>query len=250
MFEESLQKIGFNEIEARIYLELLKIGPQAVSVIAKRLNINRCTLYSILKSLEKKGVIASYNNNHMKFFASNDPNSLIGYLDRKCQTLDYYRAELLNTIPKFRSICGNYEFQKPIVSYFDGCEGVEHIIHKVLVGHGEFYSIMSPNKWQKSDFKNLLYDFKEYQIYNGNLPKKVIAPDIKEVKAYLKGYKTEILFVPADDKMFESEMNIFEDKVAIFHLGKNNEYGVVIESKEIAALLKGIFELAWKGYGK
>jgi len=48
--------------------------------------------------------------------------------------------------------------------------------------------------------------------------------------------------------MFDNEMNIYNDKVALIHLDKGKEYGVIIESKEIADMHRMIFDMAWKGF--
>src|SRR6056297_162154 len=104
MLEAKLKDIGFTEKEAKFYMELLRIGPQVVSVIAKRIGVNRTTAYSVLNSLEKKGVISSYEKSGTKQFVANDPNTLIVYVDRRCRAFDYYRDEILNLVPKYRSL--------------------------------------------------------------------------------------------------------------------------------------------------
>jgi len=89
MLEEKLSKIGFNKKETKVYLELLKIGPQPVSIIAKRLFYNRTSTYSILRGLEKKGVVSNYKNYNLKIFVASDPNALIAYLDSQSKTFEY-----------------------------------------------------------------------------------------------------------------------------------------------------------------
>lgn len=248
MFEEKLSQIGFTEREARIYLELLRVGPQAVSIIAKRVGLNRSTTYSILKNLEQKGVVASYKNGNIMFFVPNDPNSLVGYLDRKCRALDYYKEELLTVIPKFRSLSEYRNFKRPIVTYFEGVDGVENVLHDSLTTNGEFFSIMVPEKWLAAKVDDFMINYKQFQIYNNKMPRKIITPDMECSRVFFKDYKSEILFIEPGKMVFQNEMNIYDDKVLIFCLDKGNEYGVVIESKEIAAMQRGIFEMAWKGW--
>ncbi|MFA7685667.1 MAG: helix-turn-helix domain-containing protein, partial [Candidatus Gracilibacteria bacterium] len=193
MLDNSLCQIGFTKGETRIYLELSRIGSQAVSVIAKKIGLNRTTVYSILKSLEKKGVVSSFRNNGIKYFSANDPNSLIGYMDRKCQTFDYYRSELLTLIPQFRDICGQYSFSPPLVSYFDGVEGVRYVMHDTLIADGSYCAFLSLHKFLDYGFENLLI--------NKKVKLRAIVPDTKEVRTFFKkNYSnnpelTEILYV-------------------------------------------------------
>jgi len=255
MLEESLCQIGFTRSETKVYLELLKIGSQAGSVIAKKAGFNRTTTYSILKALEKKGVISSFRNNAIKYFSANDPNCLVGYVDRKCQTFDYYRSELLSLIPKFRNICGQYNFTPPLVSYFEGAEGVKHVIYDALTAEKEYHAFLPIHKFLRIGLKDFLLEYKNCRIINKKVKLRAIVPDTKEVRAFFNAHysnssdMTEILYVSdmVMLKMFENQINIYNNKVSIIHLEKGEEYGVIIESKEMANMQKAIFELVWTG---
>lgn len=257
MLEEKLSQIGFSRNECKIYLELLTIGSQPVSIVAKRIGFNRTTAYSILRSLEKKGLVSSYVNRGMKFFVANDPNCLIGYVDRKCKVYDYYRSELLSIIPKFRSLAGLYSFKKPIVSFYDGLEGVKHVMYDALNAEGDCYSYLCLHKWFKSGMRDFLLEYKNFRIATKKISLKAIVPDTGEVRGFFndnydKDNKlTEVRYLTRDcEDIFENEMNIYDDKVAIIHLDRGQEYGVVIQSKEIYLMQKGIFQMVWNGLKK
>ncbi len=255
MLQTRLQEIGFSEGEAKTYTELLKIGPQAVSVIAKRLLLNRTTTYFILNALEKKGVVSSYINKNVKVFSANDPNCFIAYLDRKCRTFEYYRSQFLNMAPQFREIVEKYDFKKPVISYFEGIEGVKHVIHDTLSIKDELRSYISINKWIESGLKDFLIEYKNLRI-NKKIPLKAIVPDNIIVREffndnyYMNNSLAEILYVSSSilNGLFEGEMNIYDGKVSIIHLSKGDEYGVVIQSKEISNMHKIIFDVAWNGF--
>lgn len=258
MLEEKLAEIGFSRNECKIYLELLTIGSQPVSVVAKRIGFNRTTAYSILRSLEKKGLVASYVNRGMKFFIANDPNCLVGYVDRKCKFYDYYRTELLSIIPKFRSLVGMYSFKKPIVSFYDGLEGVKHVMYDALTARGECCAYLCLDKWFKSGMRDFLLEYKDFRIAIKKISLRAIVPDTRVVRAFFENNYdrenklTEVKYLPSagHENVFENEMNIYDDKVAIIHLDRGQEYGVVIESREIFMMQKGIFQMVWNGLGK
>ena len=54
MLSQVLQDNGFTEKEAKIYLATLELNNAPASSIARRVNENRVTVYSILKNLIKK----------------------------------------------------------------------------------------------------------------------------------------------------------------------------------------------------
>ncbi len=256
MLDYHLSQIGFTENEARLYIELLRIGSQPVSVLAKRTRFNRSSTYSILKSLEGKGVVSSFSKRGVKYFSANDPNSLISYLDGKTRTLDYYRSELLNAIPKFRSLCNVFDFKRPVVSYFDGPDGVKHVMYDSLRAENYFYAYLCVDKWLEAGMKDFLIDYRESRINKRKIPMKGVSADTPKVKKFFEKDKntgrngmTEILYVEPKifGEMFKNEMNIYDDKVAIMHLERGNEYGVLIENAEIAFMHKTIFEMVWNG---
>jgi sugar-specific transcriptional regulator TrmB len=208
MFYEKLIEIGFTDGEAKIYLELLKIGPQAAGTIAKRLDMNRTTVYSLVRSLEMKGVLGSYKNGKVKIYAANDPNCLVGYLDRKCKVFDYYRSELLSIIPEFRGVFQGQEFKKPVVSYYEGREAVDQIIDEALSFSGEMYICLKDK--------------------SGNI-------------TLSRSMKSEL-----DE--FKHVISVYKDKISILNKGRGSEYAVVIQSKEIADIHKIIFNVARNGF--
>jgi sugar-specific transcriptional regulator TrmB len=55
--QEILNKLGFNNSEAKIYLALSKIGPSAVGRIAKTAEVDRGEAYRIIGRLEEKGFL-------------------------------------------------------------------------------------------------------------------------------------------------------------------------------------------------
>jgi sugar-specific transcriptional regulator TrmB len=254
MFSNILCQIGFTDKESKVFLELLKIGAQAVSTIAKRSGFNRTTTYSILLSLEKKGVLSSYVNNNVKFFSANDPNTLVAYLDQKSRTFDYYREQLLTVIPKFRELISDYHLEKPLVKYFDGIEGVKQVMNDALNANKEFCTFLPLHKWLDFGMEDFLIKFRNIRITNKKVKLKAIIPDNKKVRDffsnnYPNNHLTELLFIPEPEfeALFKNQINIYNDKMAIIHLDKGEEYAVIIRNRDIVEAKRTIFELAWLG---
>ena len=256
MLEGKLAEIGLSKGEAKIYVGLLALGHQPVSVISKRVGLNRTTTYSILKNLAKKGFVAFFNKSGITYFVANDPNCLISYIDSKCRTYDYFRNELLILVPKYRELMNEYSFSKPVVTYHEGLEGVKHVMYDALTAKGSSFAFLCLHKWFESGLKNFLIEYKDFRIATKKIPLFAIVPDTPEVRAFFKEdhdrnnntlTKIKYLKDPEYHQLFENEMTIYDDKVAIIYLEKGQEFGVIIQSKEIANMQKSIFQLAWKG---
>lgn len=258
MLHQKLCQIGFTDNEASVYLGLFKLGPQAVSIIAKKNRLNRTTAYSVIRSLLKKGIVSSYVRNGVSYFTANDPNSLIGYLDMQSKTFDYYRSDILSSLPQIRGLCGKYFFKKPVVSYFDGVEGVKRVMYDALATKDLVRAYVPMQVWFDCGMKNFLLEYKKLRVDGNKVPLKAIVPDLKEVHAFFdENYNiddgmTELLYVSASlyGDLFKSDLSVFDDKVSIVHLDKGDEYGVLIQSAEVSQMYRTIFDITWNFFKK
>ena len=66
---KTLESFGLKKIEAEVYVYLAKRGPQRAKELADAMNIRRKQLYSILKSLQAKGVITACHEHTTVFSA-------------------------------------------------------------------------------------------------------------------------------------------------------------------------------------
>ncbi len=256
MIEKSLQQIGFTESEAKVYVALLKIGPQAVSVIAKKAGFNRTTTYSILLSLEKKAVVSWFLNRNIRFFKAGDPNSLVAYFDRQSKTFDYYRDELSILIPKLRQLTTIYDYRRPLISYFDGTEGVKHVMYDILSSKTSVFSYSPINKWLESDLKIFFSCYKKFIIDGEKISFRFILPDSGVIRDFFKDFdvltkkRVKLLFVDKSffEKIFRDGFNVYDDKISMIHLYQGEEYGVIIESREFSMILRSLFEMNWENF--
>jgi len=60
--ERGLTLIGLTNLEAKVYLKLIKLKQAKVSKIAKETNVTRTQLYPLLEKLVEKGVIEKIEN--------------------------------------------------------------------------------------------------------------------------------------------------------------------------------------------
>jgi len=251
MLHGKLREIGFTPKEEKVYLELLKLGPQAVSVIAKKCKINRSSTYAILSSLERKGVVSSYKNGIIKFFCANDPNTLVGFLDRKCRTYDYYRNQMMHMVPKLRKLNGDFSYKKPVVTLLEGIEGIKQIIYDTLKCKSGFRACMNLSKWFSYGLKEFLLEFKQQRSLEKEMYPKLIVPETDEVRAFFSCANTSSTLPKFMDRssyeeVFKNELYIYNNSVSMVYLVEGNEYGVQIENPDIATMQKIIFDMAYE----
>lgn len=100
MLIDVLQQYGFSEREAKVYLACLELGIAPASSIARRLDENRVTIYSVLKVLKKRGVVYETQKNSTTYYGVIAPEKLLEQQKEKVSKLEEKMSEfndLLNT---------------------------------------------------------------------------------------------------------------------------------------------------------
>ena len=249
---KELLDVGLTRNEISVYKVLLEVGAKPVSVISKRVSINRTTVYSVLKSIKEKGLISSYQADGVEVFLANNPNSIVGYIDRKVKALDYYRCSIIRNIPKIRSVQQNYLREVPLVRHFSGLHGVGEVMDDAMSA-GELL-IFSPMKdWKSGLIGEFLLRYMSFRTMESRV--RIITLKTKESVAFFKDHfkrngQIEVKFLSEKDKngcsSFENSVKIYQNKVSMVNVDGEKTHGVIIESSGIASSHKYLFETLWK----
>jgi sugar-specific transcriptional regulator TrmB len=245
-----LSELNFSPKERAVYLAILELGEAPVSPIARRAKVNRGTAYDILRSLISKGLVAKSEKAKKLNYSALGIEGLEAYLSAQRAEWDSKMDILKELRPEFVSLLGSAGI-KPTVRFFEGKMGLKEVFLDQIRGdHKEIltYSIAS----------KIIETFGGYiKTYTGQKSRtgivtKLIATDEPELDQYLKthyGAQSERLFqvkrVPSAEFPFESEINIYGDKVALISLGAKEPTAVIIESPTLAKSQRLIFELLW-----
>lgn len=236
--ENLLQRIGLNEKEAKVYLTLLELKESPISLIAKKSNLKRPTVYIILETLEKNGFASHFKREKVLYYRASDPKLILESEKNKIQ-------ELERALPDLQSIQSRFEIV-PQMSVYQGKNGLIQIMEDTLNSKEELLC------WCDVDLatNTILSDY-----FPRYLEKKI------QKKIWLKGIfmhnegglrhkknqdteLREVYLIPKDKFPFKNEINIYDDKVAI--ISHEDCVGVIIQNKSIADTQKAIFNLAFE----
>ena len=126
MVEPLLEKLGLSEYEAQIYATLLQNSPAGASLIAKKTNLSRSTVYTVLASLSSKGLVSTTHKNEVKQFVAEDIDSLKQLVQSEEAKIKEKTA-LLPEIESAMKQFGGEELHVPEISFFEGQEGLQKI---------------------------------------------------------------------------------------------------------------------------
>ena len=245
MINPDFELLGLSETEGKVYISLLELGGGFVSVIARRANIPRVNCYHTLENLAKKGLVSFITKDKGRYFSAESPQKLINTLEEKTK----YARKLL---PELLSITNALAF-KPKIKYFEGAEGIKNILEDTLTAKKELFGY-SNLKGASELFGDYIKDYALQKMVLG-IKTRMICPSSEESFGYVKKYYPEnfphelmeILFVNPREFWFEHEITIYDDKVAVISLDKEELIGMIFESHVYARSQKAIFNLAWLG---
>ncbi len=242
MLEKYLQEIGLTDKEAQVYLSLVQVDDESVVALADKTGINRSTVYVVLETLKKKGLVSEVEKGKKTHYAAEPPERLETYVERQKVILEEHAKRLKDIIPQIKSV-QREQGERPIVKYFEGKEGIISSAEELYTSKdksNETHLIYS------KDLVDELFTSEERSKY-----KKVrIGKDIKsktlytytqgEIPSDATGERVRI-----DEKKYPitCDISIYEDRVRINTLSRSLS-GIFIKSKDVADTLRSIINFA------
>jgi len=129
MIQETLKKIGFNEKEAEIYLEALRLGRSTPTRIAKNTGINRTTVYSVAKNLIQKGVLTEDIGQKYIYLIALPPEQLHGLLEKKKRAIKEEEKLIDQAMDELSRLSANTQFSVPKIRFIEE-SGLEDYLYK------------------------------------------------------------------------------------------------------------------------
>ena len=243
MITDILVQYGFSEKEAQVYMTSLSLGSAPASSIARKMNDNRVTVYSILKKFVSDGLAFSITKKNTTFYQVVSPDDLLKNLENKVQ-------QFKDKLPELHAIA-SIGWNKPKVQFFEGFEGLKYYIKELVsVGNDEgdepFMTILGDNDIDPR-FENFLEnEFIEYRL---QFPKKTLTILSKGNSLYSRYTKKYHDYHIINDPLFQmgNELIIYGyNKVAILLYSRAEMSALMIESQTLHDTLKNIFKMLWK----
>lgn len=143
--EELSNILGMEDLEARIYLNLLRTGPITASALAKEINIDRAKTYRVIDKLSSNGIV-SISFSSPKLCIATEPGEVLSLaLQKKEEEITKIRTDGKKIVDKIKEICSTEN--KAAIPTFRIIQGIENItsqIERILEGTTDvFYLVTS-----------------------------------------------------------------------------------------------------------
>ncbi|MFA6594351.1 MAG: helix-turn-helix domain-containing protein [Candidatus Buchananbacteria bacterium] len=231
------EKIGLNKKETAIYLATLELGVSTASQITKKTGLHRTYFYDLVKELIQNGFIKQSKSGSKTYFVAESPDKILMMEEQKI-------AELKKAIPELNAI-NNQKEEKPKVYYYEGIKGIDEINNETLrIKDSELVAFTTP-RFVTTKEQTVSDDYIKRRKVAGKKVRVIgeMSNEILELKKRDKNELRETRILPRDIFHSEIEIGVGGDKVYIVNY--KDEFGMIIEDKEIARVQKQIFEIVW-----
>ena len=238
--------IGLTKKEATVYVTLLSFDYLKVAELAKKVDIHRVALYTVLDDLLTKGLASKFKKSGATYFSALSPKRLLDYMDREREEMEAQheknKALLEETIPQIESIRFQHS-EKTHIKFFEGAKGMREAYEDTLTA-GEPIRAYANVQTMHEGLPNFFPKYYDRRT-NAKVAIRAIMP-ANELSLERGEHDQEELrqskFLP-HGKSFSPEVNIYDNKVLI--ASWKEKMAIIIESKEYADLQKEIYEQLW-----
>lgn len=242
-----LVKTGLSDKEAAVYLALLEIGKASAQELATQSKVKRGTVYTILASLLKRGLVSTAQENmsvkgSKQMFYAEDPSNIAQLLTEQEHELARTKAEAETHITDLRRLHLS-RGTRPVVRYFEGIETFKHVLKDVTTTKHDHNSTFNnldvllrtfPSLYQKGKrlvnaHTRVLYTSKHGPVLG------VHNPALRR-----EGRWVSLKHGPD----FAGDMGVYGNKVYLASF-RGTPMSIIIEHEDIARLVEALFNVAW-----
>ena len=232
MNTKTLEKLGLEEKEIKIYLALLKLNQATATKIGDETRIERTLCYSIIQKLIDKGLVSYIIENNVKYFKPAPPEKLMQDLKEKEEELKQLLPELIN-LTKFKQ-------EKTKAEIYQGKEGMKTVLKDIIKEKKNYLVFGEEGRFQET-----------LPIYSKQFMKRLEEANIKEKvlvkegqKNIVKSKNSEFRYV-SKEFLYPSSSVVYGSKTAII-VWSHPFLTILVENKEVADSYRSYFNLLWK----
>lgn len=232
------QQLGFSENETRVYLAALQLGVDSAQNIAKKANLKRTTVYSVLEYLVKRGVVGKTEVRNKTRFVAEAPDKLLVMAGN-------LQESIKKALPELEAIYNKNEI-KPKITFFEGDMAIQNVYDDTLREKPKEILEWNTNAYFERFPKD--HNYISERVALGIRAKRLAGRgsmwDIKHKHLDQKEL-AETLIVAKEIFDPQIEVNIYNNKIAFMNYAEN--MSVIIESPAISAAMRQAYELSWRG---
>lgn len=125
--EELFRKLGLNDNEREVYLAVLQAGKISPNQVAKITSINRTTVYSVAKKLEKMGLVTQDLGQKIHYLVATPPEKLVSVFEREEKKLAEKKKVAKELSKELSSLVSEKHYSVPRIRFIEEADIESHL---------------------------------------------------------------------------------------------------------------------------
>lgn len=223
-------------------MTVLELWIVPASSVARRLDENRVTIYSVLKAMKARGIIYETKKWWTTYYGAITPQQ---YADQQQAKIDTFKQK----IPELEAIMNSWGV-RPKMQFFEWEEWIIHQYYDMLSStEDDIRSFFSMGHFKDAIRNRLLHEFLPKRIEAWIFAKVIMQWDEDDQKYIHRNDKkmlNDVLIIK--EELFDIQCQIdtyANNKVNIIIASDNDLAWIIIESERVYNTVKNIFDLIW-----
>lgn len=254
MIEEYFRNLDISDNEAKVYLVLAEVGKTTASLIAKKIQFPRSTVYTILDSLKIKGLISVEQTQEVTFYVANKPSSLKRMVEEEKKSAKERFLIKEDSASKLTEQLEVYFKQQnysiPKLQFFEGTNGVKNMLYDYSKiwqesitkydttwwGYQDIHFVETYREWLDLYWSNMLKDERVLLLSNHS-------PVEKKLKKKIRGRQIKMVPKKYD---FSSTIWVLGDYVVTVMTRQKPHYAFMLNDAVFAAGQRITYQMLWE----
>ena len=241
MDAKKLEKLGLTELQLKVYLKLLELGPSSVGKIINQLDVARISCYDTLNRLISRGLISFVQTRGTRLYQATDPVKLLHIAEEREEEALNQKIAIEELLPELNQLKIMGEQEEKEASIYKTQEGIKSLFELMLKIKKTICVISATGKaLQEMQFYFPQWHKKRQKL---KISVKVIFNKELKSKEVTEMPLSTIKFLPKEYSS-PSTLFIFGNYVVNL-LWSDNPFAFLIKSKDIARSYNNYFNLIW-----
>ena len=237
----NLKELGFSEKEIKVYVALTVLGEAKAAEIAKKADLPRTTVISILDRLSSDNFITCHNYRGVAYYWIESPKTITNVLS--------YKMEIANKLNSALANLYREEAHFPVAEVYDTKSKIKKAIEKLITNIRKRTVIYTIDTPESGNYSKIFTDGSEESITSLKKKKDILTYTLvphnsfKSIASWkLAAQNIKIRELP-ENFSFSGSLWIIKNEIA--HFSGNPPFLAVIKHEEIVSGVKGLFDFLW-----
>jgi len=236
-----LKELGLNDSEVKVYIALTQLGEAPASKIAKKIDLPRTTVISVLEKLKVENLISTHKYRRVTSYWIESPNVFKELLLSKAKIAENLASALVGL---YRS-----EAHFPFAEVHDTKSSIRKFIEKTLSSldrKDTIYTIDVPNE---GNYAKIYSENIENVILGQKKKKDILTKTLIPYGSYknidINRLRMQNIVLRELPKGIDFEASVWIVKNTLVHFSGNPPFIVALQHDNIVHGMKGVYDYLW-----